>query len=127
MIERIFECYGVSHYAPKSFLSIHMLLDTNTDCRLSLMRTHMQMLLYSLTFLCGIELARFTLQLQDGPVLLTVRRPHDFIFGTVRDGPHYVSARLNGLFVLAWLWSSSAWSCAGPTVPLRLKGVGWGE
>lgn len=40
-------------------------------------------------------------QLDDWPSLLTVWRPHDFIFGAVRGGPHYVSARLNGLFVLA--------------------------
>lgn len=57
-----------------------------------------------------------------GSSLLTVWRPHDFIFGAVRGGPHYVSARLNGLFVLAWLWRSSAWGCVSPTVPLRPKG-----
>lgn len=66
-------------------------------------------------------------ELEDGPSLLTVWRPHDFIFGAVRGGPHYVSARLNGLFVLAWLWSSSAWGCVSPAVPLRLwrEGEGW--
>lgn len=77
------------------------------------MQTHN--LPFSLTFLDGTELCTHThlVQLEDGPSLLTVWRPHDFIFGAVRGGPHYVSARLNGLFVLAWLWSSSAWGSGG--------------
>lgn len=97
---------------------------------LSLARTHIISNFLATFFfsLSTLESAcRHTLGAAGGwaPALLTVWRPHDFIFIAVRGGPHYVSTP-GSMGSLFWLGSGAAQhgGCVSPTAPPWLCRVG---
>lgn len=114
VIECIFECHGVSHFAVKSFLSTRIHVKScNVWCRTSAVHRHIISNFFApfffFLFHWNLTVETHLVQLEDGPALLTVWRLHDFIFMRCQRRPTLcLPAWLNGLFVLAWLWSCSA-------------------
>lgn len=74
---------------------------------LTLARRHIISNFLALFFHWNPTVETHLVQLEDGLALLTVWRPHDFIFIAVRGGPHYVSppGSMGSLF---WLGSGAA-------------------
>lgn len=90
---------------------------------LSLARRHIISTFLAL-FHWNLSVETRSLQLEDGPALLTVWRPHDFISMAVGGGPHYVSppGSMGSLF---WLGSGAAQHGAACVRQPHRGYVGW--